>query len=137
MGCPLRETQNPWVNPEHLSRNKDDIEIGEGQLAFSDRCFEYQRVFHEEVSPCSCQVDPETICPFCKHHALQEGEVCLTRAMPIDLFDRLKIKTKRKAIALSEDGTPLSDEYVAVILQKSEMEEIILKASLPIEYFTH
>jgi hypothetical protein len=138
MGIPLCITRYPDLGVRFKLR-REDREMGEGQLFLPGYDLEPELVSEDpdhvcKDRACSHGMKPSDVCPFCKHPALKEGEVCLSRAVEVETYERMKIKSKRQAIALSDDGTALSDKYCAVIISESDMEELALTAALDPNY---
>jgi hypothetical protein len=80
---------------------------------------------------CSCSAHPGvTFCPLCNHPDVCMGEICICN-MPVVDFARVKLNTKRQAVAYGDDGTQLSQDYCAVIVKLDEAREICLRAGLP------
>ena len=64
----------------------------------------------------------------------EEGEMSLG-VLRVDLYRRLRLATKRKAPAFSSRGTPLSEDYCEVFVNKNVAVDIMLRNALPLSYF--
>lgn len=99
-----------------------------GRVDFRDQLDEPDR-------HCRCdQVDAD-VCPCCRHPEMMEGEILLFRALPVLLYHELRLKTKRSGIAYTDTGMPIASSYCAVFIDRSEIEELILRLALPMSYF--
>lgn len=128
LGPEICITEKPLAEFNSPRRHNDSV-AHEGELALPDSDFRALLDAPVPNKSCSCRMRAAgELCPHCGHPALYEYEVCLCRAVPIDLFDRIKCRTKRKAIALTDDGTALSDEFCAVIIHQDELAEIMYPA---------
>lgn len=78
---------------------------------------------------CSCDTGEVEFCPLCDHPEVKEGELCLCN-VPVELYEKANLSTKRKAVAYDDNGNPLSAEYCAIIVKLSEARKIALEASL-------
>ena len=131
MGSEICVTQKPDCEC-NSPRRQDDSVTHEGQLALPGS--DFREIWDEPELKVSClcrmQEEASEICPACGHPALYEYEVCLCRAVSVELFDQMQCKTKRKAIALSVDGTALSSKFCAVIIHREELMELVIQGSV-------
>lgn len=120
----MEREEELMARPINFRRNPDQLELHIGD--FRDRIDELPE------NPC-CEHDAMEmgICPYCSHPELYPGEICIGLHVPVKVYEEMKIFTKRKGVAYSDAGTPLSADYCAVIVGKEELQRILLRASLP------
>ncbi len=103
----------------------------EGEADFRDRI----DLRGGSSSCCEMEFEAVGICPYCSHPELQPGEMCTGIHVSVADFDKMVFKTKRKGTAFSDTGQKLSEEFCAVIVQRSEFEAMVRRIGFPPELF--
>lgn len=108
--------------------------IGEGQLCLPGSDFR-DLIDPVSGSGCECEQDAEELglCPTCNHPDVMPGEICIGLHVPIDIYRQRfsKLSGVRAGRAFSDNGTQLSSDYCSVIVPKSVLRELVVRAALP------